>query len=196
MLGVTARDQKAAMRKTLRRYRVALGASLRLKFAEGFATHAPELLEILPRTSVLKMGSYQSMGSEACPLALEAAMRQHTVLHWPRCIDSGLRFSPTTPVPAVLGAFKVAVIPAPVACPAELDACGLDLIIVPLLGFTSKGFRLGQGGGFYDRALSNCGAKPFRLGLGFECQRVSHLPIEPWDQPLHAVLTENGLQVF
>ena len=61
-------------------------------------------------------------------------------------------------------------------------------------GFT--GFTLlGQGGGFYDRALANCKQRPYRLGLAFDCQYTAHIPIEEWDQRQHAVLTETGLRI-
>lgn len=63
-----------------------------------------------------------------------------------------------------------------------------DLAIVPLLAFTADGHRLGQGGGHYDRWLE---ANPLVLpvGLGWDCQLVEALPIEPHDRPLGAVVT-------
>ena len=69
-----------------------------------------------------------------------------------------------------------------------------DLIIVPALAFDLSGLRLGMGGGYYDRLLAlpryrNC----LRLGLAYSFQLVSRLPSEPWDMPVHAICTEQGM---
>ena len=63
-----------------------------------------------------------------------------------------------------------------------------DIVFVPLLGFTRDGHRLGQGGGHYDRWLA---AHPevVALGLGWDCQLLDNLPLEPHDHPLRAVIT-------
>lgn len=67
-----------------------------------------------------------------------------------------------------------------------------DLVITPLLAFQADGLRLGQGGGYYDRALEALRAhKPvFVLGLAYSGQQVENLPREPHDQRLDAILTE------
>jgi 5-formyltetrahydrofolate cyclo-ligase len=68
----------------------------------------------------------------------------------------------------------------------------LDVVLMPLVGWSKSGARLGMGGGFYDRALA--GDKgPVRIGLGFECQQVQHLPTEDWDVPMDFVATEAAL---
>ena len=77
-----------------------------------------------------------------------------------------------------------------------LRASAMDVVMLPLLGFDRLGTRLGQGGGYYDRVLSRCRFRPWRIGLGYVAQQVEALPREPWDQRLHAVLTERGLRRF
>lgn len=73
----------------------------------------------------------------------------------------------------------------------------LDLLIIPLLGVDARGQRLGAGGGYYDRYLQRCGRyRPLRVGFGYRMQLLDRLPDEPWDLPLHAVVTEAGLQRF
>jgi 5-formyltetrahydrofolate cyclo-ligase len=64
-----------------------------------------------------------------------------------------------------------------------------DLILVPLLGFDRAGNRIGQGGGFYDRALSDY-PQARAIGLAWRCQYVDQLPVDPWDRPLDAIITE------
>lgn len=71
----------------------------------------------------------------------------------------------------------------------------LDLLVIPLLGFTATGQRLGAGGGYYDRLLARCApGRPRRVGYAYECQHRDELPAEPWDQGLHGVATECRLR--
>lgn len=73
----------------------------------------------------------------------------------------------------------------------------LDVIAMPLVAFDAKGHRLGMGGGYYDRALAGtAGRKPWRVGLAHTCQQLLHVPRRPWDMPLDAVLTGQGLRHF
>lgn len=69
----------------------------------------------------------------------------------------------------------------------------VDLILIPAIACDVKGYRLGYGGGFYDRLLSlpEWRSKP-TVGLVFESARLAALPIDPWDKPLQAVCTEAG----
>jgi len=89
-------------------------------------------------------------------------------------------------------------IPEPrVAARAWVRATDLDLILLPLVGFDADGNRLGMGAGFYDRSLAflrqrRVWRKPHLLGVAHECQRVPKLAPEPWDVPLHGVLTDRG----
>lgn len=74
-----------------------------------------------------------------------------------------------------------------------LAAEQVDLILVPAIACDIKGYRLGYGGGFYDRLLSlpEWQSKP-TVGLVFESTRLAALPVDPWDKPLQAVCTEAG----
>lgn len=69
-------------------------------------------------------------------------------------------------------------------------------LIVPLLAFDRRGFRLGYGAGYYDRTIAalRAGAKPvLALGVGFAAQEVSEVPALAHDQRLDAVATEREL---
>ncbi len=70
----------------------------------------------------------------------------------------------------------------------------LDAVLFPLVGFDEYGGRLGMGGGFYDRTFAFTRIRPRLapklIGLAHECQKVSELPLEPWDIPLHSVVTD------
>lgn len=67
-----------------------------------------------------------------------------------------------------------------------------DVIIAPLLGFDRAMNRLGQGGGYYDRAFARH-PDALRIGLAWSVQEHDLLPADPWDLPLHAILTESEL---
>ena len=69
----------------------------------------------------------------------------------------------------------------------------IDVLLLPLVGFDEHGNRLGMGGGYYDRTLAQWynGHTPhlFPIGLSYDEQRVSELPVEAWDIPLPEIIT-------
>ncbi|HEX4045951.1 MAG TPA: 5-formyltetrahydrofolate cyclo-ligase [Gammaproteobacteria bacterium] len=75
----------------------------------------------------------------------------------------------------------------------SIAADKLDLVILPLLAFDHHGHRLGTGGGYYDKtfAKENIVASPPLFGLGYALQQTTQVPIDSWDVPLDAVITEN-----
>jgi len=71
----------------------------------------------------------------------------------------------------------------------------LDLLLMPLVAFDVRCNRLGMGAGFYDRTLARAGpGRPVTIGVAHALQQVPQLPVEPWDVPLRAVVTDR--QVF
>ncbi len=75
-----------------------------------------------------------------------------------------------------------------------VDPRELDLMLVPGLGFTLKGGRLGYGGGYYDGYMPKTRANLF--ALAFEVQIRDDIPLESWDYPIHGLITEKGLYRF
>lgn len=74
----------------------------------------------------------------------------------------------------------------------------LDLLLMPLVGFDGACHRIGMGGGFYDRTLAYLRRhrhwhRPLLIGLAHACQRLPRIESRPWDVPLDAVVTEQGL---
>ncbi|QIG80533.1 5-formyltetrahydrofolate cyclo-ligase [Stakelama tenebrarum] len=67
-----------------------------------------------------------------------------------------------------------------------------DIILTPLLAFDDALHRLGQGRGYYDRAFAHFG-NALRVGVAWSIQEVPAVPVESWDEPLDAVVTERGL---
>lgn len=69
------------------------------------------------------------------------------------------------------------------------------VLIVPLVAFDRRGFRLGYGGGFYDRTLERLRAQApvTAIGFAFGAQELPEVPVEPTDQPLDLIVTETGI---
>lgn len=78
--------------------------------------------------------------------------------------------------------------------PIPLDL--IDLVIVPGLGFTPKGFRIGRGMGFYDRFLAQGEFVGLSCGLAFEDQVIADLPVLDHDMPLSMLVTDRGIRRF
>ena len=90
-------------------------------------------------------------------------------------------------------------IPEPLAeCHRLLPVDQLDIIFTPLVAFDLKGNRLGMGGGFYDRTLSQLPAKSRSqvIGLAHNCQQVDAVPTDSWDVPLQQIFTPAKHWVF
>jgi 5-formyltetrahydrofolate cyclo-ligase len=78
--------------------------------------------------------------------------------------------------------------------PIPLDL--IDLVVVPGLGFTPKGFRIGRGMGFYDRFLAQPEFVGLSCGLAFEAQVVADIPVLDHDMPLSMLVTDRGVRRF
>lgn len=67
-----------------------------------------------------------------------------------------------------------------------------DLLLLPLNGFDAAGYRLGYGGGYFDRTLAALVPRPLAVGVGFEMNRVESIRPEAHDQRLDWIVTEAG----
>jgi len=67
-----------------------------------------------------------------------------------------------------------------------------DLILLPLNGFDAAGYRLGYGGGYFDRTLAALAPRPLAVGVGFEINRVDSIRPAAHDQRLDWIVTEHG----
>ncbi len=87
----------------------------------------------------------------------------------------------------------------PVVCNvAPISIPQLDLVVLPAIAVDARGYRLGSGAGFYDRALQRLRAgrrwrKPKLIALVYDFQRVEQLTSHPWDVPVDAILTDKHL---
>lgn len=79
----------------------------------------------------------------------------------------------------------------------DAPICAPNVLLVPLLAFDDAGYRLGYGGGFYDRsleALRQQSERVMAIGIAYDAQNVVRVPIGPYDAKLDGILTETGLK--
>jgi 5,10-methenyltetrahydrofolate synthetase len=66
-------------------------------------------------------------------------------------------------------------------------------LLIPLVGFDERGFRLGYGGGYFDRTLAAQAIQPLRIGIGFELSRMPTIHPQPHDVAMDFIVTEAGI---
>ena len=76
--------------------------------------------------------------------------------------------------------------------PAGGDPVEPELLLVPLVGFDRRNYRLGYGGGYYDRTLAACRVRPRTVGIGFELSRIATIHPLPHDIPMDQIVTGLG----
>ena len=69
----------------------------------------------------------------------------------------------------------------------------IELFLVPGVAFDSEGYRLGMGGGFYDRVLSKKGRWQMALGVAYDFQLLEALPRDWWDKQVDLIVTERRM---
>jgi 5-formyltetrahydrofolate cyclo-ligase len=105
----------------------------------------------------------------------------------PIVVGEVLEFAPWTPkTPMEPGAYGVQV-------PASKQRMKPQLLLIPCLGVDQKRYRLGYGGGFYDRTLARIVPRPVTVGIGFDCSRIDSIRPKPHDIRLDLAITESGV---
>ncbi|MGI6316566.1 MAG: 5-formyltetrahydrofolate cyclo-ligase [Christensenellales bacterium] len=130
-----------------------------------------------------RVGIYVPMNSEAdlTPLLMLAPGK---IWCWPRILEGGrMDFASSERSTLSEGKFGI---PVPNG---SLPECIPDLILAPCLAVDRFGFRLGQGGGYYDRYFAAYSVTAW--AVAFPCQVVGKLPREPFDMPVEGILTPN-----
>ncbi len=78
--------------------------------------------------------------------------------------------------------------------PPEAEALIPDIVLAPLMGWDDAGYRLGYGGGYFDRTLAALTPRPVSIGIGFRSARLASIYPQPHDIALDFILTEAGLE--
>ncbi len=121
----------------------------------------------------------------------------HTTKQWglPICIGKDLHWHRWQPLqPLVMGNYGIL---EPDRALPQLLPENIDLLLVPAVAIDRGGYRLGYGGGYYDRLRADPHWRKIpTIGIVFDFAYVETLPIDPWDLPLAAVCTELELMRF
>ncbi|MGI9415240.1 MAG: 5-formyltetrahydrofolate cyclo-ligase [Hyphomicrobiales bacterium] len=182
-------EAKRALRKAMGTARAGLqadhGAEARERLRDGG-------LDFLDRSAPGTVSGFHPYGSEIdCTGLLERLSDEGWVTALPVVVGPvrPLEFRPWRPgEPLEAGAWSI---------PVPGDAAGAvvpDVLLVPLLAFDRRGYRLGYGGGFYDRTLDQLRAENtvVAVGVAFAGQEVDAVPHDTQDQPLDWMLTQAG----
>ncbi|MFM7423978.1 MAG: 5-formyltetrahydrofolate cyclo-ligase [Elainella sp.] len=181
-------DPKAQLRRSLLKARQSLPAEVWRTKSERLSTHLQASPWLAEARTVL---AYISFRQEPDLGALFAASSHRWGL--PRCVGKSLNWHLWAPEQFPLQAGSYGILEPDPASP-TLEASEVDLILVPAVACDVRGYRLGYGGGFYDRLLSHPDwANIPTIGIVFEFARLPRLPIDPWDRPMRAICTEVGL---
>ncbi|MBA2480170.1 MAG: 5-formyltetrahydrofolate cyclo-ligase [Planctomycetes bacterium] len=177
-----AMAMKAGLRERYRRLRRALDPQRAASEAASTVARCLDLVSAAPA-----LASYLALADELDPGDLHRAWwSTGRPLYVPRVCGPGRltwHLLRADDVPG-LGAFGIRE-PDPLQSPAcELPARAA--VIVPGIAFASDGRRLGQGAGYYDRALAT--HRGLTIGVGYSCQRCDDLPVEPHDRAVSAVV--------
>ncbi len=178
-------DPKAAAR-------TAAFARRKAAFAAGQGQAAELLADVLSAHAGKVLAGYMPMRTEIDPLPAMAAHQGLVGVPVIMAAATPLKFREWAPGVAMIAGDFGALIPAEGAWVTP------QVVIVPLLAFDARGYRLGYGGGFYDRTLQGLRAKGpvLAIGFAFAAQEVDAVPTDAFDQKLDMVVTEKGLHHF
>ena len=173
---------KTDLRRQYRAARKAFVAALPKGEREALERNLAEV--VAPALTLVHMaGSYAAVGDEIDPMWIEKRIGPHA---FPRIAGPDIVFHQAEWSELKPGFQNI---PEP---PATAPMVHPDVLLVPLLAVTLSGVRLGQGRGYYDRALRQ--RHPvLAIGLAWECQIAPTLMAEPWDMPLDMIATPQRL---
>jgi len=181
---------RAALRREKLAARLAIDPAAHAALSANLEQHlAALLLPLAPQTLAFcapVRGEFDArpLASRLLERGWRAAMPVVTVINAP------MNFHAWTPSSA-MGADRYSI-----PIPADGAAVIPDIVLLPLLAFDAQGFRLGYGGGYFDRTLAVMVPRPQAIGVGFELGKVPDIRPQSHDIRLDAVVTERGVLRF
>lgn len=183
------RAWRREMRTALLERRMAAGPAQRSAWGARIESHLSPLLRGLPGRTI---GFYWPFKGEfdarALVTGLLATEAWRAALPVVAARNAPLIFRPWTPdcgmESGVLG----------IPIPKSVDRLVPDTVLAPLVGFDAANYRLGYGGGYFDRTLAALSPRPRVIGVGFELSRLDSVYPQPHDIPMDFIVTETGVQ--
>jgi len=180
------RQWRKAERARLLSAREAIPAYMRRAHNEAITER---LIQAFPQLAAMTIGFYWPLRGEfdarvamlhfrklgartALPVVIEKAAPLQFRLWWPG--------APTT-----VGVYDL---PVP-----ETEVIVPQAVLMPPIGFDARCYRLGYGGGYFDRTLAALSPQPLKIGVAFESSRIETIRPQPHDVPMDLVVTERGI---
>jgi 5-formyltetrahydrofolate cyclo-ligase len=183
-------ERKRALRSTLIAARARLSPDERAQRSRLIAERAARL-PLVQQAAVVAL--YAPLGTEVDALELARLLGTLRTVY-PRAVPGArrLEFARCTPRELVRGSLGAR---EPPSSATAVDVSSIGCVVLPGIGFSAQGYRLGRGGGYYDSTLRDMlGAR--RVALAFEVQLLEDLPLEPHDARLDAIVTESRTLLF
>jgi 5-formyltetrahydrofolate cyclo-ligase len=177
------------LRAELLSRRMAVRRNVRLAWNDAITAL---LLEGFPDLRTMVVGFYWPFRGEFDPRpAIQRLMEDGARAALPVVVQKNapLQFQawwPGAPMRESGGLFKIPV-------PDATDIVTPEALLIPPVGFDSCGYRLGYGGGYFDRTLASMAPQPLKIGVGFELSRIPTIRPQPYDIPMDFIVTEAGI---
>ncbi len=186
----TIAHAKAALRKLAKERRAGLSSEVRQAASNALAVHGLEFLGPLPPGTLI--GGFMPIGEEISPLPLMARLHgMGCALALPVMMGKAapLEFRSYTPGDALATAVWGIREPLP-----DKLVVYPDIVLTALLAFDDQGYRLGYGGGYYDRTIRALRSvrKVTTIGVAFDQQRIDAVPHLDYDERLDWIVTPSG----
>jgi 5-formyltetrahydrofolate cyclo-ligase len=199
-------NNKNAVRRELISRRQNMPQSERTSKQKQIASHT---LNVLKKQALRSVSTYISIRGEVDLTELLSLVNDNGLkVQWalPVCVSEAGNTEDADAEPIGTLAFKIWSPEQPlqtgafgIPVPQHSESIIPQLVLVPCVGFNASGYRLGYGGGWFDRtlpALMNLEQRPLFIGVAFACQASDGFLPEPHDIPLDGVITEDGLTLF
>jgi 5-formyltetrahydrofolate cyclo-ligase len=177
---------RKAERQRLVAERLAIDSDIRRRYADQIAA---SLEEVIGEVQGLIVSAYWPFRGEPDLRGFMAGVSDRGgQCALPVVVERGkpLVFRPWSPgEPLAKGVWNVPV-------PATTEEVVPDIVIVPVVGFDEACYRLGYGGGFFDRTLATMKNSPLKLGVGYRQQALLTIHPQPNDIPMDMIITEEG----
>jgi 5-formyltetrahydrofolate cyclo-ligase len=188
---MTVASKKQDLRERARARRAELSRAL-----PDFARRIAQFADALPVSSAALIGGYQALAEEADPSRLLDALRTRGCeVAYPRVHMKAQPLWFHVPLPQEPWASGAFGIPEPRP---DWPRAFPSILLVPLLAFDADGYRLGYGGGYYDRTLADFRGQhsAIAIGIAFAGQEFPQVPREPIDQRLVMLVTDLGVRLL
>ena len=178
---------RAALRREKLAARVALDPAAHAALSAALERHLSALLRPLAPQTLAFCAPVRGE-FDARPLASRLiGLGWHAAMPVVTAVDAPMHFHAWTPA-SMMGTDRYGI-----PIPADGAAVIPDIVLLPLLAFDPAGYRLGYGGGYFDRTLAAMAPRPQAIGVGFELGRVADIRPQAHDVRLAAIVTEAGV---